>query len=100
MVRRIAVVAGSGSEFARAAREAGADLFVTGDMKYHQALEAAAGEMPVADVGHGSAEKWILPEFRRVLAGRFGKGLAIRLFMEEEPLRTFRPGERRGGKTS
>lgn len=99
-VRRVAVVAGSGSEFARAAREAGADLFVTGDMKYHQALEAAAGEMPVADVGHGSAEKWILPEFRRVLAGRFGKGLAIRVFMEEEPLRMFRPGERRGGKSS
>ena len=98
-VRRIAVVAGSGSEFARAASEAGADLFVTGDMKYHQALEAAAGDMPVADVGHGSAEKWILPEFRRVLAGRFGKGLAIRVFMEKEPLWMFHPGERRGGKS-
>ena len=99
-VRRIAVVAGSGTEFAGAAREAGADLFVTGDLKYHQALEAAAGDMPIADVGHGSAEKWILPEFRRVLAGRFGKALAVRIFMEEEPQRTFRPGPTRGGKAS
>jgi hypothetical protein len=99
-VRRIAVVAGSGSEFAEAAREAGADLFVTGDVKYHQALEAAAGEMPVADVGHGSAEKWILPEFRRVLAGRFGGSLAIRVFMEQEPQRAFRPGPTRGGERS
>lgn len=88
-VRRIAVVAGSGSEFSGAAMEAGADLFVTGDVKYHQALEAAAGEMPVADVGHGSAEKWILPEFRRVLAGRFGGNLAIRVLMEQEPQRAF-----------
>ncbi|MBI5420235.1 MAG: Nif3-like dinuclear metal center hexameric protein [Deltaproteobacteria bacterium] len=96
-VRRIAIVAGSGSEFAGAAREAGADLFVTGDLKYHQALEAAAGDMPVADVGHGSAEKWILPEFRRVVAGRFGKAVATRVFMEAEPLRTFRPGQTRGG---
>ena len=99
-VRRIAVVAGSGSEFAGAAREAGADLFVTGEVKYHQALDAAAGEMPVADVGHGSAEKWILPEFRRVLAGRFGRSLAIRVFMEQEPQRAFRPGSTRGGERS
>lgn len=99
-VRRIAVVAGSGSEFAEAAREAGADLFVTGDVKYHQALEAAAGDMPVADVGHGSAEKWILPEFRRVLAGRFGGRVAIGVFTEKEPLRAFRPGGTRGGTTS
>jgi hypothetical protein len=90
-VRRIAVVAGSGAEFAKAAREAGADLYVTGDVKYHQALEAAAGTMAVADVGHGSAERWILPEFRRVLSERFGNALAVRVFMEKEPLRMFRP---------
>jgi dinuclear metal center YbgI/SA1388 family protein len=99
-VRRIAVVAGSGSEFAGAAREAGADLFVTGDVKYHQALEAEAGEMPVADIGHGSAEKWILPEFRRVLAGRFGGSIAVRVWMQQEPQRAFRPGSTRGGKAS
>ena len=66
-IRRIAVVAGSGSEFAGAARAAGADLFLTADIKYHQALEAAAGDMVVADIGHGSGERWILPEFRRVV---------------------------------
>ncbi len=96
-VRRIAVVAGSGAEFAKAARDAGADLYVTGDVKYHQALEAAAGTMAVADVGHGSAERWILPEFRRTLAERFGKTLAVRVFMEKEPLRAFRPGASQGG---
>jgi hypothetical protein len=96
-VRRIAVVAGSGAEFAKAAREAGADLYVTGDVKYHQALDASAGTMTVADVGHGSAERWILPEFRRVLSERFGKALAIRVFMEKEPQLLFHPGETKGG---
>ncbi|MBI5577030.1 MAG: Nif3-like dinuclear metal center hexameric protein [Deltaproteobacteria bacterium] len=96
-VRRIAVVAGSGAEFAKAARDAGADLYVTGDVKYHQALEAAAGTMAVADVGHGSAERWILPEFRRVLSERFGKAMKVRVFMEKEPQRTFRPGPAKGG---
>lgn len=97
-VRRIAVVAGSGSEFAGAARAAGADLFLTADVKYHQALEAAGGAMPVADIGHGSGEKWILPEFRRTIAGRFGGSVACRMFMEEEPLWPYRPGKTTGGR--
>ncbi|MGZ8439627.1 MAG: Nif3-like dinuclear metal center hexameric protein [Candidatus Deferrimicrobiaceae bacterium] len=95
-VRRIAVVGGSGSEFAGAAREAGADLFLTADIKYHQALEAAVGDMAVADIGHGSGEKWILPEFRRVIAGRFGRRMTVRVVMENEPLRPFRPKQTGG----
>jgi dinuclear metal center YbgI/SA1388 family protein len=95
-VRRIAVVAGSGSEFAKAARVAGADLFLTADIKYHQALEAAAGDMTVADIGHGSGEKWILPEFRRVIAARFGRRVATRVVTESEPLRSFRPKQTGG----
>ncbi|HEY5766045.1 MAG TPA: Nif3-like dinuclear metal center hexameric protein [Candidatus Deferrimicrobiaceae bacterium] len=96
-VGRIAVVGGSGSEFAEAARAAGADLFVTADVKYHRALEAAAGEMPVADIGHGSGEKWILPEFRRTIVSRFGDRVSVQVFMENEPLRPWRPGNHRGG---
>lgn len=97
-VRRIALVAGSGAEFAGAAREAGADLFLTADVKYHQALEAASGDMTIADIGHGSGEKWILPEFRRTIAARFGGSVATRVIMEEEPLRPFRP-TKTGGMT-
>lgn len=97
-VGRIAVVGGSGSEFAEAAREAGADLFVTADVRYHRALEAAAGDMPVADIGHGSGERWILPEFRRTIVSRFGDRVSVRVFMENEPLRPWRPGRNRGGE--
>ena len=95
-IRRIAVVGGSGSEFTGAARAAGADLFLTADIKYHQALEANAGDMTVADIGHGSGEKWILPEFQRVIAERFGGKMATRVIMESEPLRLFRPKQTGG----
>jgi len=98
-VRRVAVVAGSGGEFAGAAREAGADLLVTGDVRYHQALEAAAAGIAVADVGHGAGERWILPEFRKALEERFGGAAKIRVHYEEEPLRPFWPGARRGGRS-
>ncbi len=95
-VKRIAVVAGSGSEFVEAAKGAGADLFLTGDLKYHQALEAGAGGMAVADIGHGSGEKWVLPEFRRAIAARFGNRVPTRVVMESEPLRPFRPRQTGG----
>jgi len=99
-VRRVAIVGGSGAEFAGAAREAGADLYVTGDVKYHQALEAEGAGMPVADIGHGSGERWILPEFRRVLLARFPGALKVRVKMEEEPQRAVPPGRTRGGTRS
>lgn len=97
-VRTVAVVAGSGAEFAGAARAAGADLFVTADVKYHQALEAAHGAMPIADIGHGSGEKWILPEFSRAIAAGLGGAVACRVFMESEPLWPYRPGNIKGGR--
>jgi putative NIF3 family GTP cyclohydrolase 1 type 2 len=97
-VRRVAIVGGSGAEFAIAAREAGADLYVTGDVKYHQALDAAAGDMPVADIGHASGERWILPEFRRVISARFPGAVSARVIMDEEPLRAVPAGGRRGGE--
>ena len=95
-VRRVAIVGGSGAEFAAAAQSAGADLYVTGDVKYHQALDAAAGKMPVADIGHASGERWILPEFRRIITKRFPGAVSARVIMEEEPLRAV-PAARRGG---
>ena len=99
-VRRVAIVGGSGAEFAGAAREAGADLYVTGDVKYHQALEAEGAGMPVADIGHGSAERWILPEFRRVLRAKFPDALKVRVMVEEEPQRVVPAGRTRGGTRS
>jgi len=96
-VRRVAVVGGSGAEFLGAARESGADLFVTGDVKYHQALEAEAVAMPVADIGHASGERWILPEFRRILLERFRGIASVRVINETEPLRFVPRGDHGGG---
>jgi dinuclear metal center YbgI/SA1388 family protein len=97
-VRRVAVMGGSGGDFVRAAAASGADLLVTGDVKFHQAQEAEFAGLPVADVGHGAAEKWILPEFRRVIAEAFGAAASVRVHYEKEPLRPWRPGDTWGGE--
>jgi hypothetical protein len=55
-VRRVAVVPGSGSSFLDAARAAGADVIVTGDVDHHRAVSALDRGLAVIDPGHGATE--------------------------------------------
>ena len=59
-IHRIAVCPGSGSSLAEEAAKQGAQLFVTGDMKYHAALDAP---LPILDVGHFSLENTMIQRF-------------------------------------
>lgn len=60
-VRRAAVLGGAGAEFMGLAAAAGADLYLTGDVKYHEAQEAAAMGLLIIDGGHFHTEKMIIP---------------------------------------
>jgi dinuclear metal center YbgI/SA1388 family protein len=61
-VSRVAVCSGSGGSFISMAKAAGADMLVTGDIKYHQAREAESLGLAVADIGHYHSEKIIVAE--------------------------------------
>ena len=63
-VRRVAYCPGSGSGMTEAAQKAGADLFITGDVKYHAALDA---RIRVLDVGHFVLEDAMLRLFAEAL---------------------------------
>jgi dinuclear metal center YbgI/SA1388 family protein len=69
-VETVAVLGGSGgshvSEIA-----GGVDVFVTGDVNYHAALEARQRGMAVIDAGHDGTEKCIVPAIARFLADAF-----------------------------
>lgn len=56
MVSRVAVVPGSGSSFAGAARRSGAEVLVTGDMSHHAAAAAVSSGLRVIDAGHAPTE--------------------------------------------
>ena len=56
-VKRIAVCGGSGSFLIHQAIRAGAQVFVTGDVKYHDFFEAD-GRMLIADIGHYESEQF------------------------------------------
>ncbi len=60
-VKRIALCGGSGFSLYKAAQIAGADLFVTGDLKYHDARSVLEqGEIPVLDAGHFATERHVV----------------------------------------
>lgn len=52
MIRRVAVLGGSGNEFYQQAKAAGADAYVTGDVTYHTAHDIQAYHLIVLDAGH------------------------------------------------
>jgi dinuclear metal center YbgI/SA1388 family protein len=66
-VKMVAVCAGSGSGLLEAVSAAGAQLFVTGDMKYHDARNAQDMGITVLDIGHFAPEKYGLRCFASLL---------------------------------
>jgi len=63
-IRKIAFCAGSGSEFEDLAIENGADVLVTGDVKYHKALDS---KIVLIDIGHFESEIPIVNTLEKLL---------------------------------
>ncbi len=63
-IARVAYCTGSGSSFMHKAHKLGADIFITGDVKYHSALESP---LCTLDVGHHSLEEVMMQEFTTLL---------------------------------
>lgn len=64
VLKKIAFCAGSGSEFISESKELGADCLVTGDLKFHTALDS---EIVVYDIGHFESEILILPVLKKLI---------------------------------
>ena len=56
-IETIGWCSGAGTEFLEAAHQEGCDLFITGDLKYHEAQMAKELGMCVLDAGHYGSEK-------------------------------------------
>ncbi len=55
-IRRVAVLGGSGDDAVQAARQIGADAFVTGELKYHTLSDAHLCDMTLVALGHYETE--------------------------------------------
>lgn len=56
MIRRVAVCGGAGAALAEAALAAGAEAYVTSDVRHHEFWEAEAHGLALLDAGHGATE--------------------------------------------
>ena len=93
VVRRVAVCTGSGSSLLEDAARAGADLYVTGDMKYHDALALLSRHdgqssnfcpMAILDVGHFSLEEEMMRRFALQLGSELD-GVAVKFLPGRDP---------------
>jgi dinuclear metal center YbgI/SA1388 family protein len=76
-VKRVALCGGAGSFLLGRAITSGADVFITGEFKYHQFFDAG-GRIVVMDIGHFESEQFTRELFYELLMKKFPK-FAIRL---------------------
>jgi len=69
-IKTVAVCGGSGSFLLKNAIAAGADVFVTGDFKYHQFFDAE-NQIVIADIGHYETEQFTMELFYDILSEKF-----------------------------
>lgn len=60
VIEKVAICGGSGASLINCSIAAEADVLITGDIKYHEAQDAAAKGLIVVDAGHFATEKPVL----------------------------------------
>ncbi len=85
--RRVGVCAGSGAELLGPAIEQGCTLFVTGELKHHDVLEARARSCDVILAGHTNTERGWLKECRTMLRRRLPDVEFVLSRADRDPLR-------------
>ena len=70
IIRRVAMCGGSGAPMASDAIAAGADVYVSGDFKYHD-FTTYRGIISLADIGHYESEQCAKSILRDIIAGKF-----------------------------
>jgi dinuclear metal center YbgI/SA1388 family protein len=70
MIRKIAISSGASSDFIDSAMNLGADVFLLGDLKYHEAQGVLNTPMTLIDIGHFESEFIYLDRLKELLEMR------------------------------
>jgi hypothetical protein len=87
-VRRVAVCGGAGSFLVAKALAAGADVYVTADMKYHEFFDAN-GRMMIADIGHYESEQFTISLLQEILEQKFPTFAVLKTEVDTNPVSYF-----------
>ncbi len=90
-VTRVAVCTGSGAGLIRKVLASHAEVYITGDMKYHDAKLAEESGLSVIDIGHFASERLVLEPFGDFLRSRAkSEGAELEVFIsksEKDPFK-------------
>ncbi|MFB6258847.1 MAG: Nif3-like dinuclear metal center hexameric protein [Flavobacteriales bacterium] len=87
-VKRVAICGGAGRFLMKDALKAGADAFVTADMKYHEFFDAE-GRILIADIGHYESEQYTVELLAEVLQAEFPKFAVLSSKVNTNPVNYF-----------
>ncbi len=92
-IRKVALCGGSGAFLLQTAHRQGADVLVTGDVKYHEARQAEELGIALIDAGHFATEQLMIEQVTQSLqaaARQLNWGVAFEAYTgEEDPFRFY-----------
>ncbi|RYY96970.1 MAG: Nif3-like dinuclear metal center hexameric protein, partial [Chitinophagaceae bacterium] len=87
-VKTVALCGGAGSFLTKRAAAAGADVYVTADVKYHEFFDAGE-RLVLADIGHWESEQFTIDLLHDLVAGKFPTFAVRKTSVRTNPLRYF-----------
>ena len=87
-VQKVAYCGGAGSFLLGAAKRSGADIFITGDYKYHEFFDAE-GQIMIADIGHFESEQFTSHRIADILTEKFATFAVHLTVVETNPINYF-----------
>lgn len=84
-IKKVAICGGAGSFLTKAAIAAGADAFVTGDVKYHEFFDAE-NKLLLADIGHWESEQYTIELLADHLSGKFPTFAVLKTGVKTNPV--------------
>jgi dinuclear metal center YbgI/SA1388 family protein len=87
-IRKVAVCGGAGSFLITSALRAGADAYVTGDVKYHEFFDAVGG-MLLCDIGHFESEQFTVDLFVDIFLQKFPNFAVLKSEVRTNPVSYF-----------
>jgi dinuclear metal center YbgI/SA1388 family protein len=85
VVRRVGVCSGSGGDLCEVACDRGVELYITGEVRYHTALEARDRGLAILEVGHQASEEPVVDFLVGFLRERLPTTVPVDAFHESEP---------------
>ena len=87
-IKKVAVCGGAGFFLLEAAKSAGADVFITSDIKYHEFFDAD-GQLLLADIGHYESEQFTTDLLFDLLTQNFPNFAVLKTGVNTNPVQYF-----------